>query len=205
MNAEVRNIFNQDVLDSHYAEAINGWKAKHPNATPEELELIRADLRANILTSRTKNKFLNSKANRQARKAHIGEIAALHGIEFTSVKEVVQSKYKLEELPVATSLIQELLTEMFIEEVPKFVERTVTFAFKRVKVGRAVRLEYAISFQNPGDSADSLVAKEYAISRMIAGQTLIINALGGEIPSYADLAHELVNTGALEVYSESYL
>jgi hypothetical protein len=212
MNAEVENIFNQETIDAAANAAFEGFKAKHPDASQEQLDLALVDIKANILSSRTKDKFLNSKANRDARKAHVLQVATDAGVAFAAVKQTVLVPFAFEpgeqllnKASVFAMLLEDVISLLGIEEP---VERIVTFAFKADDLGDGFsRLTYSLSAQNPKDVQDGLIGKEYAISRFVEGKTRvtyisteILSGLGAN-----RVFRDGIRAGVVEKYTEQYL
>lgn len=180
-NAEVKHIFNEEVINAAVNAAVVGWMEKNPTHTSEERAAATDTIRANILASRTKDKFLNSKANRAARKAHVAEEAAKHGLIFVSATDLAEVDDKFEmshdefqkcKTPFLFSLLEELVNGLGLK---KQVERTVTFCVKTESIGYGqTGIKFSVSLQNPADSKDLLIAREYALARFLDGKTMEI-------------------------------
>lgn len=174
-NAEMKHIFNEEAINNAVNAAVVGWMAKNPTHTSEERAAVSDSIRANILSSRTKDKFLNSKANRSARRAHVAEEVAKHGLQFTTATDLAEVddtfRFTAEEsrgIPLLSILIEEFVNSF---GMTKQVERAVTFCFKAEEIGYGhIGIKVAMSFQNPADEPDSLVAREYALSRFLDGK-----------------------------------
>jgi hypothetical protein len=205
MTAETQHFLNQNAVESQVSIALNRWMQKHPDHTSEQRAAITDNLRDKITNSRLKGKFQNSKVNRAVRKAAIAEEVTKHGLEFSTVQETVFVERKPQDPTTARNGFEMFLEDLLCATIPEIATRTVTFVFKRTKIGKAFKIDYAVALQNPADTADYLVAKEYAVARLLNGQVLTVYATDADKLSYSDMARGLVNHNAHEVYSAAYL
>lgn len=209
-NAEVNHIFDQGAIATAVATALAGWSEKHPNATAEDILLAETDIRANIMASRAKDKFLNSGANRSARKAHIAQEAAAQNIQFFVMTEdvIVDSKYSAQELniphmPLVSGIVAELLNSM---SPKKLVKRKVTFAVQVTDVEDGnKKLVYSLTAQNPKDEHDGLTGRETAIARYVQNMTKVmyLPPLLAGLP-ISDILQGLLNEGVVESYLNQF-
>jgi hypothetical protein len=210
MNAEVKNIFNPEVIGSAVEAAVAGWITKNPEATQEQIQLKRADIAGSIAVSRTKDKFLNSKANRQARMEHLAQAASELGIQFYGMKETVEVQriYLAEELgsaqsPFLANVMAELLNSIGI---PELIEREVTFAVKvsDVEDGHK-KVVYSLAAQNPNDERDGLIGRETAIARFYGGLTKTMYLAPGlsNMPM-SDVCRHLLEVGVVAAYLNQF-
>lgn len=209
MNApEALNILNRDAINAQVNGAIAGWMAKNPNHTAAERAAATDEIAMRIMTSRTKDKFLNSKANRQIRKAHVAATAADFGLIFASVKETVDAGWKEGDYPEPKNFLEELLMDIFHSAIPNNVIRTATFCFKPIVIeeGRILRVDFSMALQNPRDTHDGLLAKEYAVARMLAAKVIHTYHHGSwDDIDYSEVANTLAGQGASQTYAEKYL
>lgn len=206
MNAEVQNIFNQQAVETALEAAVSGYQAKNPQATEADIALKRAEILQNIMSSRIKDKFLNSKANRAARKAHVVAEAEKLDVQFHYAAEgvLVPKEYDPEQTPFRSHpFLSALLEELFaVAGASELVYRTVTFAYKTEAADAGwTKLVYSLSAQNPNDEEDGLVGREYAISRFANGQTITVYVPDSFIWGYFDVA---IKKGVVEVYRNEY-
>jgi hypothetical protein len=178
MNAEVQNVFNEDAISAAVAAAIAGYKAKNVGATEADIALKRAEIVQNIMSSRIKDKFLNSKANRTARKAHVLEEAVNQKVNFYYVEELVvrPKKFTVEELGLSKWPLVAVFLEEFLNgvKIPEEIVRKVTLAVRTEDAeGDYKKISYALAVQNPDDEEDSLIGREYALSRFANGQVVV--------------------------------
>lgn len=207
MNAEVQNIFNQQAIEAALEAAVSGYQAKNPQATEADIALKRAEVLQSIMSSRTKDKFLNSKANRAARKAHVVAEAEKLGVQFhyATEKVLVPMEYSREHTPfrIGHPFLSALFEELFdVLRISEVVDRTVTFACKKEPVDAGwVKFVFSLSAQNPHDEEDGLVGREYAISRFANGQTTTVYIPDSFIRGYFDVA---IKAGVVETYLRKY-
>jgi hypothetical protein len=205
MTAETQHFLNQNAVESQVSIALHRWMQKHPDHTPDQIIAVSANLRDKITNSRLKDKFQNSKVNRAVRKAAIAEEVAKHGLEFSTVQETVFVERKQQEQEAGRNIFEAFLDDLLCATIPEIATRTVTFVFKKTKLGKAFKIDYAVALQNPADTADYLVAKEYAVARLLNGQVLTVYVTDADKMQYSDMAKSLVNHNAHEVYSAAYL
>lgn len=212
-NAEIQHIFNTSKVTELVNAAIDGWCAKNPNATSEEVIAKRADIATNITASRIKDKFLNSKANRAARRAHIAEEVVKHGLQFTTGHRTIAVVDKLElpaefcnKAPTIAALLEELSNVMPIY-MPH--DQPVTFCFKAEKIGYGIiGVKVAMSFQNPDDEPDSLVAKEYAMARFLNGKVFEATFTEFDVDKiglHPAIRHSFIDTGIVDAYFKKFV
>lgn len=174
MNAEVRHIFNTEQIDQAVAAAMVGWKAKHPGASEQDALHAETDIRTAMIASRTKDKFLNSKANRAARRAHIDaeinrlDVATCTVQEYIAIDVTEESLGLPSNMPIHNAL---LIEAMRAAGVMQPVQRPVQFVYKLRKNSNGLTyIDYALSAKNPYDDEDRLVGLEYAVARFAAGK-----------------------------------
>ena len=213
-NAEVQHIFSPAKVTELVDAAIAGWIEKNPQASEEEILKKRADIATNITQSRIKDKFLNSKANRQARRAHVAEKVAQHGLEFTTGSRTIMIEDPLElpeeahrKSPFLSGLIEDLFD---LVPLKKPYEQTVTYCFKHEAIGYGlIGVKVAMAFQNPDDEPDSLVAREYALARFVNGKVYQVVLPAGDVTKvggiHAALRQALGETGVCDDYFEKFV
>lgn len=211
-NAEMKHIFNLGSITEAVEAAINGWIVKNPDAAPEQIREKRADIATNITAARTKEKFLNSKANRTARRAHIAEEVAKHGLTFTTASDLaeVADVFVLPETahdktPLFAGLVEELINSIGLT---KKVERAVTFCYKVEDIGYGTYgIKFSLALQNPADEPDALVAREYALARFLADKVVEVVAPAELVKAFGinNFIREHLNIGIAEQYVAKYL
>lgn len=212
MSIESENILNVDQITAAVNAAIASWDERHPEALLAEREEALGKIRLGISMARTKDKFLNSKANRDVRKQAVQAAAEELGLFFVTVKEVVAVDAPLipwdhklhSEVPTMGSLINEFAELTGYKE---YKSRNLTFCFKQTKLGHAWKIDYSMAIQNPGDNLDGLIGKEYAVARMVSGMVLTSYGIDGKADDVglSKLAYELAGQGAAEFYTAAYL
>jgi hypothetical protein len=211
-NAEVQHIFNLGSITEAVEAAINGWIVKNPNATSEQIREKRADIATNITEARTKDKFLNSKANRTARRAHIAEEVAKHGLAFLTAKDLttvddifVMPEEAYRKTPLIAEFFEELINSIGLK---KDVERAVTFCYKTEDIGYShTGVKLSMAFQNPADEPDALIAREYALARFLEGKIVEVAAPNLLLEKFGlnNFIRECLNTDIPVQYAAKHL
>jgi hypothetical protein len=208
MNAEVRNIVNPTAIQEAVDAAMQGYLAKNPEATSADLALKEAEIRGNIAMSRVKDKFLNSKQNRAARKAHVEEAMRRHDLKCVVIGETVTISTDIHSVWSKLDPVTRLMSLLFgIDTFDKKIVRDVTFMMKRdhVDPDGNVKIMYSLSAQNPMDDKDSLVGREYAVARFEANMTRAVwlpKLLDDQ--SLASIASALLDEDVVQVYTKLY-
>lgn len=213
-NAEVQHIFNPSKVTELVNTAIDAWCEKNPTATVEEVIAKRAEIATNITASRIKDKFLNSKANRAARRQHISEEVVKHGLQFTTGSRLIQVADLLEfddkdheKAPFLTGLLEDFVNTVI--KPMKLHEQAVTFCFKSEDLGYGmIGAKVAMSFQNPEDEPDSLVAREYALARFLSGkhaEAVFRKDQIDQVGLHPAIRNALVQTGIVDAYFDEFV
>jgi hypothetical protein len=215
MNAEVQNIFSAEAMQSQIDDAVANFQKKHPDASQSKIQEFCTEVELRIGISRTKNKYLNSKPNRTARKEHVETALKENGLAILTYKELVKEplnarKIADEAFPVAKTPALNCLIEDILLAFPILVdvERTVTVVVKTIDMGDDnTRIEFSMALQNPNDQFDALQGKEVAIGRYMVNKILtmyipnsVIENLG--LPKILGVS---ILSGAALKYREKYL
>lgn len=211
MTPETQNILNPDQINAAVEAAMVNWSIKHPDATQEETDTALIQIKTGVTAARCKDKFLNSKDHRAVRTQSVRETAAELDLHFVTVKGIATVDAPLvpvgdnihRKSPIFAALMNELGVMMgYKEHKPS----NLTFCFRQTKLGHAWKLDWSLAIQNPGDSLDSLVGKEYAVSRMVMNMTLSVYADAQlDDIGLSKIAHDIASAGAVDMYVKAYL
>lgn len=186
-------VFNQ------ISKVLEKWLVANPEATPEEIARIEAEVTLNITESAKKPKFMNSKVIRKLRKDYVNQTAAGLGLSFYHLDAARKNKAIPEEIQKIVSAIAGITGKNF--GISETVQVTVA-ARLAVLDGNKFGLEMAFAVKNPNDEDeyDELVGKEYSLEYFLAGkikarplyldrfmETIPADVLGEMVDEYVDL------------------
>ncbi len=178
-------IQSPDLTDAQLIDSVNKFKEKNPNATPEQLTAFEVKVRSNILESRLKSVGRISGTGRITRQSKVHALARSINAQFAHTRaRTVHRKDLTAEFVFSTG--RDLRSEKFILETPTIANQggaTIAYILKTDDQNRLFA-HYSVAICRADENFDALVGREFALERLIAGQTLAFELNHGGLRTF---------------------